>query len=278
MPRLIDVHAHAHFAAYGDESKLVIKRALDEDTWLVNVGTQKDTSKAAVDLANQYSEGVYAVIGLHPVHTDKSYHDPKELGGGENITGFTSRGEEFDYEYYRELGQNDKVVAIGECGLDYFRLTEQTKEKQKFVFEQQIRLSGDLNIPLMIHCRDGFSDLINIIKSNKSGLKGDYPGINHFFAGTKEYARELSDLGFYFTFGGVVTFTRDYDDVIRYIGLERIMLETDAPYVTPEPYRGKRNEPAYVKYVAGKIGEILGVSFDEVAEKTTENARLLLGI
>ncbi|MDD5710780.1 MAG: TatD family hydrolase [Candidatus Colwellbacteria bacterium] len=278
MPKLIDAHTHAHFAAYGKESESVIERALGEDIWVVNVGTQRDTSQTAVVLANKYDEGVYAAVGLHPIHTDKSFHDAKELGDGGNTAGFTSRGEEFDYEYYKKLGQDKKVVAIGECGLDYFRLAEGTKGKQKLAFEQQIMLSGDLNVPLMIHCRDGFDDLISIIKNNRGSLKNDYPGINHFFAGTKEHARELLDLGFYFTFGGVITFTRDYDDLIRYIGLERIMVETDAPYVAPEPYRGKRNEPAYVKYVAEKMAEILGLGSDEVARKTTENARRVLGI
>jgi TatD DNase family protein len=278
MPRLIDAHTHAHFAVYGDESDAVIKRALEEDTWVVTVGTQRDTSRAAVNLANRYSEGVYAAIGLHPIHTNKSFHDSKEVGDGEGATSFISRGEEFDYEYYKELGRNNKVVAIGECGLDYFRIEEGTKEKQKLALEQQIRLSGDLNIPLMIHCRDGLADLIDIIKNNRDSLKDDHPGINHFFAGSKERAKELLDLGFYFTFGGVITFTRDYDDVIKYIGIDKIILETDAPYVTPEPYRGKRNEPAYVKYVAGKMAEILDMSFDEVAERTTKNARRVLGI
>ena len=229
-----------------------------------------------MDLANQYSEGVYATVGLHPIHTDRSHYDKQELG--ENTAGFTSRGEEFDYEYYKQLGSSPKVVAIGECGLDYFRLTPETKPKQRIALEAQIKLSQDLNKPLMIHCRDGFEDLIAIIKENKRYLKNDYPGINHFFAGTKEQAGELLALGFYFTFGGAITFTGDYDEVIRYISLNRILLETDAPYVTPAPYRGERNEPAYLKYIAEKMAGILGKDFEEVAVKTTANARRVLRI
>jgi len=278
MPKLIDAHTHAHFAAYGNESGAVISRALEQDIWLVNVGTQRDTSRRAVEVAEQYPEGVYAAIGLHPIHTGKSFHDEQELGGGEAAAGFTSRGEEFDYQYYKKLGQSKKVVAIGECGLDYFRMAEDTKAKQRSAFEQQIVLSKELDVPLMVHCRDGFDDLLDILKDNREGLRGSYPGISHFFAGTQEHAQTLLDLGFYFTFGGVITFTRDYDDIIKYIGLEKIMVETDAPYVAPEPYRGKRNEPVYVRYVAEKIAEILSVSFEEVARKTTENARQVFSI
>lgn len=278
MPKLIDAHTHAQFAAYGDESDAVVSRALEQDIWLVNVGTQQDTSRRAVEIAEQHPEGVYAAIGLHPIHTSKSFHDSQELGGGETAAGFTSRGEEFDYQYYKELGQSEKVVAVGECGLDYFRMAEDTKAKQRSAFEQQIVLSRELDVPLMVHCRDGFDDLLNILENNRGSLRNAYPGISHFFAGTREHARTLLGLGFYFTFGGVITFTRDYDDIIRYIGLDKIMVETDAPYVAPEPYRGQRNEPAYVGYVAEKVAAILGTNFEKVAERTTENARRVLNI
>ncbi|PIR98057.1 MAG: hydrolase TatD [Candidatus Colwellbacteria bacterium CG10_big_fil_rev_8_21_14_0_10_42_22] len=278
MPKLIDAHTHAHFVAYGDESEDVVQRALDEDIWLITVGTQKDTSRRAVELAEQYKEGVYASIALHPIHTEKSYHDPQELGAGGDTKGFTSRGEDFDYEYYKKLGQSKKVVSIGECGLDYFRLEESTKDKQRDAFIQQIRLANELNIPLMIHCRNAFGDLIQILKDHKHLLKQDFPGVNHFFTSNKEDAKELMELGFYFTFGGVITFTHDYDEVIKYIGLDKIMVETDAPYVAPVPHRGKRNEPAFVKYTAEKLAEILDKDFEEVAQKTVENTRKVFSI
>ncbi|MBU2101664.1 TatD family hydrolase [Patescibacteria group bacterium] len=278
MPKLIDAHTHVHFSAYGDESEDVVQRALSEDIWLITVGTQKDTSRGAVELAEKYDEGVYASIALHPIHTEKSYHDPKELGAGGDGQGFTSRGEDFDYEYYKKLGQSEKVVSIGECGLDYFRLSPDTKEKQVEAFTAQIDLAKDLNLPLMIHCRDAFSDLIEVLKTNKEKLKEDCPGVNHFFAGSIKNAKELLGLGFYFTFGGVITFTHDYDEVIRYIGLDRIMVETDAPYVAPVPYRGKRNEPAFVKHTAEKLAEILDKDFEEVAQKTVENTRKVFNI
>jgi len=154
MPRLIDVHTHAQFAAYESEDNMqgVIDRALKEDIWLVNVGTQKDTSESAITLADKYDEGVYATVGLHPIHTAESYHDEKELGGGDAAKTFTSRGEEFDAEVYMKLASHPKVVAIGECGLDYYRLDEATKDMQEKVFEAHIVLAKEVGKPLMIHC------------------------------------------------------------------------------------------------------------------------------
>ena len=272
MPKLIDVHTHVQFSAYEGTGDEVIKRALNEDIWVINVGTQKDTSWAGVVMAEGYKEGVYAAIGLHPIHTTQSYHDVQELGGGETAKAFTSKGEEFDFDFYKELGHNKKVVAVGECGLDYYRLDKDTKSKQVKAFEAQIKLSNEIGKPLMIHCREAFSDLIDVLKDNKTSLLGDYPGINHFFAGSREDAKELMDLGFYFSFGGVLTFTQDYDDLVRYIGLDRIMLETDAPYIAPHPHRGKRNEPLFIKHTAEKLAEILDKDLEEVQRKTTQNA------
>lgn len=280
-PQLLDVHTHVQFHAYEEDGAEVIKRALDQKIWLVNVGTQKDTSAEAVRVANLYKEGVYATIGLHPIHTEKSYHDEKELGTwnfeprtGEK--GFVSRAEDFDYEYYKNLGQDKKVVAIGECGLDYYRATSgkrhETWKKQKNIFEKHIKLSHEIKKPLMIHCREAFSDLISILDSKFSILNSTKPGIIHFFSGTVDDAKRLLELGFSFSFGGVITFTRDYENQIKYIPLDRILLETDAPYVSPVPYRGKRNEPAYIVEIAKKLAELKGVTFNEVAEKTTENA------
>ncbi|TSC68906.1 MAG: TatD DNase family protein [Parcubacteria group bacterium Gr01-1014_66] len=278
-PSLFDVHTHTHFAAFADDTDAVIRRALEAGVWIVNVGTQRDTSAGAIETAHQYQEGVYATIGLHPVHTAKSYHDAEELGSTAGAKGFTSRGEEFDHDYYFKLGQNKKVVAIGECGLDYYRLVEDSKSKQKIAFEQQIELAKELGKPLMIHCRNAFGDLIPLLKAESRKLKaGASPGVVHFFSGTKEDARNLLDLGFSFSFGGVITFARDYDEVTRYIPIERMLLETDAPYITPVPYRGKRNEPIYIIEVAKKLAEIKELAFEMVAQKTTEHARKVFGV
>lgn len=313
ISRLFDVHTHTQFAAFKDDADLVIQRALDAEVWMVNVGTQRDTSAKAIEFAEKYPEGVYATVGLHPLHTEKSYHDPQELGesppshserseesqrsfGPTEIGpqddavkngGFTSRGEEFDYAYYKKLALHPKVVAIGECGLDYYRLGEETKDKQKSTFLQQIELAHDVKKPLMIHCRSGrsertspqngagrqaFGDLIKILQTTNYKLQ---PGIVHFFSGTKDDAQKLLDMGFSFSFGGVITFARDYDEVVKYIPLERILFETDAPYVAPVPYRGKRNEPAYVVEVAKKIAELRNVSLEEISHRATANARSL---
>lgn len=281
--KLFDVHTHTQFAAFAGQIDAVIKRALDAGVWLLNVGTQKGTSAKAIEVAEKYSEGVYAAIGLHPIHTEESYHDRQELGipdyipnsrelENKGMKGFVSRGEDFDYEYYKKLAQNSKVIAIGECGLDYYRLTEETKTKQREVFIKQIELAREVGKPLMIHCRNAFGDLIDILNT-KYKIPNTSSGIVHFFTGTTDDAEKLLELGFSFSFGGVITFARDYDDQIKYIPLDRIVLETDAPYVAPTPYRGKRNEPVYVIEAAKKLAEIKNISFEKAAEQTLANAR-----
>lgn len=281
-PKLFDVHTHVQFSAFKDDADLAIEKALDAGIWMINVGTQKDTSAKAVEFANKYKEGVYASVGLHPIHTEKSYHDSQELSASDmrhetSDKGLTSREEEFNYDYYKKLAENLKVVAIGECGLDYYRLEETTKEKQFSAFEAQIALASEIKKPLMIHCRQAFPDLIDILNTRYKILN-TRPGVIHFFSGSKEDARKLLDMGFSFSFGGVITFTRDYDEVIKYIPLERIVLETDAPYVAPVPYRGKRNEPAHIAEIAKKFVEIKALAVDKVENQTTDNAFKIFGI
>ncbi len=274
-----DAHTHAQFSAFDEDREAVIRRARDGGVQMVNVGTQKDTSRRAVELAEQY-DGVYAAVGLHPIHTGKSYHDAQELGGGEAAKAFTSRGETFDADYYRALARHPKVVAIGECGLDYFRLDayesrEVQVEKQKEAFSAQITLAREVGKPLMVHCREAFPDLITTLKANARGLK---PGIVHFFTGSASEAQQLLELGFSFTFGGVVTFAREYDEAIAAIPLDRILSETDAPYVAPVPYRGKRNEPAYVVEVVKKLAELKNVSVETIAGHIFENAKRIFNL
>ncbi len=283
MIEFFDAHTHAHFAAFKDDYREVIRKALESGVGLVNVGTQKDTSSSAVSVAHEFNEyPVYAAVGLHPVHTSKSFHDEDELGGGLPAKGFMSRAEEFDYDYYRNLALDPKTVAIGECGLDYYRLEEGyekiLKEKQIKAFKEQMKLAYDVGKPLMIHCRNAFGDLIEILDVNYKILNTNNPGIIHFFSGTKEEAKKLLDLGFSFTFGGVITFARNYDEVIKFLPGDRILSETDAPYVAPLPYRGKRNEPSYVREVATKLSEIRGVSLDEMANSIRKNARRIFKI
>ncbi|MEK7609277.1 MAG: TatD family hydrolase [Patescibacteria group bacterium] len=275
-PKLIDSHTHVQFAAYQGDVDDVVGRSLGAGIWMVNVGTQLDTSKQAIALAEKYPEGVYATVGLHPIHTDKSFHDKEELGeGGEE---FVSRGEVFDYDGYKKLALHPKVDAIGECGLDYYRINDaDSKEKQEVAFVQQIELARDVKKPLMIHCRSAFPDLISVLKANSSKLQA-VPGIIHFFSGTEPQASDLLNMGLFFTFGGVITFSRDYDEIVKSVPVSRMMLETDAPYVTPAPHRGKRNEPSYVAEVAKRLAEIKGVSLEEIQHHTNENARAIFGI
>ncbi len=279
MPKYIDIHSHVNFKAFDEDRDEVIKRALENDTWVINVGTQIDTSKKAVEMANQYKEGVYAIIGLHPIHTGASYHDEKELGEGGKE--FTSRGENFDKDAYRELLKDPKVVGIGECGLDYFRLTEESVEKQKNDFIAQIELANEFNKPLMLHIRNNpedkshnaYADALEILKAC-SKVKGDV----HFFAGSVEDAKAFVDFGFTLSFTGVITFASSYDEVIKVTPLDMIMSETDSPYVTPAPHRGKRNEPVYVSEVVKKIAEIKGLPEAEVAQAIINNAKRVFDI
>ena len=271
MPKYIDIHSHVNFKAFDDDRNEVIRRALDDDTWVINVGTQADTSRKAVEMANQYKEGVYAIIGLHPIHTGASFHDEKELGVGG--VEFTSRGEMFDKNSYRELLKDKKVVAIGECGLDYYRCTPESIEKQKQAFIEQIELANEVGKPLMLHIREAYADALEILKEH-SKVKGDV----HFFAGNWEVAKAYLDFGFTLSFTGVITFTHDYDEVIRNTPLDMIMSETDSPYISPVPYRGKRNEPSYVREVAKKIAEIKNLPEEEVAKALIKNAQRVFGI
>ena len=283
MPKYIDIHSHVNFTAFDEDRDEVIKRALENETWVINVGTQINTSRKAIELANQYKEGVYAIVGLHPIHTGASYHDEKELGEGGKE--FTSRGEIFDKEAYREILKdpkaNKKIVGIGECGLDYYRCTPESIKKQKENFISQIKLANEFNKPLMLHIRnnpaddtfDAYADALEILKQH-SKVKGNV----HFFAGNLEIAKSFIDFGFTLSFTGVITFTNDYDEVIRNTPLNMIMSETDSPYVAPVPYRGKRNEPSYVKEVVKKIAEIKNLPEKEVAEAIIVNAKRVFAI
>ena len=276
-PKYIDIHSHVNFKAFKEDGDAVIKRALDNDTWVINVGSQFSTSKRAVEIANKYEQGVYAIVGLHPIHLEESYHDEEETGG----EGFKTRVEEFNKDAYRELLKDPKVVAIGECGLDYFHCSSETIEKQKKTLKEQVSLAEETGKPLMLHIRNNpkesslnaYKDVLEILKEFPK-TKGDV----HFFAGSLEDAKAFLDFGFTLSFTGVITFTHDYDEIIRNTPLDMIMSETDSPYVAPVPYRGKRNEPIYVKEIVKKIAEIKNLSETEVAEAIIVNAKRVFGI
>lgn len=289
MPKYIDIHSHVNFKAFDEDRDAVIHRALDNDTWMINIGTQVDTSKKAIEMAHKYSEGVYAIIGLHPIHTCASHHDKQELGDeGEE---FTSRGEIFDKEIYRGLLKDPKVVGIGECGLDYFHCNPETMEKQKKAFIEQIELANEAKKPLMLHIRNGSTNSPQVIQkcdAYKDALEilkkyAKVKGVSHFFAGSVEDMKRFVELGFCVSFSGPITFKLnpeicDYDKVILETPLDMIMADTDCPYVAPVPYRGKRNEPAYVKEIVKKIAEIKNLPEAEVAKAIVLNAKRVFGI
>src|SRR3989344_8478292 len=244
--RLIDIHAHVNFNAFREDGDAVIRRTLDAGVGMILVGSQYDTSKRAVEYAERYKEeAVWAAVGLHPIHVaEEFYVDAQEIES-EGVPGFKTRPEVFDYAKYKTLAEHPKVVAIGECGLDYYRVgkNEADKQKQTEVFRKQIQLAREVKKPLIIHCRNAYDDLHAILKEEKAGpAQGGQGGTIHFFAGTWADAQKFLDLGFHLSFTGVITFARDYDETLKNAPLDRIMVETDAPYVAPVPYRGKRNE------------------------------------
>ncbi|MFH1161777.1 MAG: TatD family hydrolase [Candidatus Jorgensenbacteria bacterium] len=280
--KFLDAHTHTQFSIFDADRDAVIRRALEAGVAMVNVGTQADTSARAVELAHRY-KGVWATVGLHPIHTAKTYHDVEELGDTPEARGFTSHGEVFDEDFYGELAGDPEVVAIGECGLDYFHVTDDAlKEKQREAFAAQIKLAHEVGKPLMIHCRNAFPELISILNAQYKILNTP-PGIIHFFSGTLEEAAALLGMGFYFTFGGVITYPpkkggTDYEAIIKTVPVDRILSETDAPYVAPVPHRGGRNEPAYVVEVVKKLAELKDMSVDEMAARILANTARILAV
>ncbi len=268
--KYFDAHTHVNFVAYADDREQVIRRANDAEVGMNVVGTQYQTSGDAVALAERY-DNVWATVGLHPIHTTKSYHDEKELGEGGKE--FTSRGEVFDIEKYRVLAESKNVIAIGECGLDYYRIDESTKDTQMQAFVGHIELANALQKPLMLHIRNAYDDALEILRAHAK-VRGDV----HFFAGDWATAKKFLDLGFTLSFTGVITFTHDYDEIVKNAPLDMLLSETDAPYVTPAPHRGKRNEPMYVEYVVRKIAEIRGEDFEKVRAQIMANTRRVFGI
>lgn len=278
----IDIHAHANFAAYNEDRDAVVERALAAGTAMINVGTQVDTSQAAVTLAEKYDTGVYAIVGLHPVHTSAAHHDLAELGpdGTADQKGFTSHGESFDPAAYRVFMAHPKVVAIGECGLDYYHAEPALIAKQREAFLGQIALANEFKKPLMLHVRtsdtaatSAYRDAVEILKAHAQ-VKGN----SHFFAGTTEEAKLFLDMGYTMSFTGVITFARQYAELVDYVPLDMMHGETDCPYVTPVPHRGQRNEPAHVAYVYEKIAQIKKVPVEQVERQLTANAERLFGI
>ena len=245
---LVDTPAHLNFKAFAEDFDKVIQKCLAEDIWIINIGAKYDTSKKAVEIAEKYSSGVFAAIGLHPSH---------------------AKDESFDIKKYRELARSKKVVAVGEIGLDYFKDYGSFEKEQRKVFLKQLGLAKELNLPIIIHCRMAHNNVIKILK--------DYnlTGVIHCFTGTWEEAKQYMDMGFFLGVNGII-YKLDLKEVIEKAPLEKLLLETDCPYLGLE--KDRRNEPAFVRQIAKEIARIKGISFDEVAQATTQNAQNLFSI
>jgi TatD DNase family protein len=251
-----DSHAHLDDRKFNDDRDKLIQKAKTEGIGLiVNPGDDISSSKKAISLADKY-DFIYAAVGVHP-------HNAKEV-------------REDTYRQLEQLANHPKVVAIGEIGLDY-HYNHSPQDIQKQVFQGQIQLAGSLKLPIIVHDREAHGDTFEILQSYFSKDSG---GVLHSYSGSVEMAYRIIDLGMYLSISGPVTFknAKKTVEVVREIPLEHLLIETDSPYLTPVPFRGKKNHPAMVKYVAEKIAEIKGISVEEVAEKTTENAKRLFGI
>ncbi len=276
----IDTHSHLNFKAFNHDADEVIRRSLASDTWMVVVGTEFKTSRLALDLANKYEKGVYAAVGLHPIHLEEVVAENK---GDDGDYSFKTKAEEFSYDNYEKLAKFEKTVAIGEIGLDYYHINldgnvSATKAKQQEIFKEQLKLARSLNLPVIIHCRQAHDDMVKVLKEfkveNKDLFSGNKPwGVMHCFSGDEDLAWQYFSLGLIISFTGLITFSQRWDDLIRKMPPDKFMIETDSPFMTPEPHRGKRNEPVLVKGVAGRIAEIRNLSLDRVADISSKNAR-----
>jgi TatD DNase family protein len=307
---LIDTHCHLNFRAFEKDADEVVSRTLTGDVWMINVGSQLETSKKAIELAEafnaskprsivaeKYPEGVYAAVGLYPLHVPgvadliKGKLDPEEAAAQETVG-------EFNIESYRQLTlSSKKAIAIGEIGLDYYWKPkskvklEEFKRLQREALLAQIDLAKELNLPVIFHCRSAHKDLIEILNTKYKIQNTTLRGVIHCFTGTLEQMRQYLDRGLYLGFNGII-FKQipgiDWQETISKAPLDRILVETDSPYLIPpqisinQSYQYKsvlgRNEPLFVKQVVQEIAKIKKLSYQEVSEITTQNARKLFNL
>lgn len=232
----IDIHCHLNFPDFDTDREAIIAEMKEKKIGAIVVGTTFETSKKAVELA-QAHENMWAIVGCHPIHAEDG----------------------FDYEAYKKLAESKKVVGIGECGLDF----KYPNDKQKEVFDQQIVLAQELNKPLMLHIRDAYKEVYDMVKDKSLRANA------HFFAGTLEDANNFLDLGYTLSFTGVITFTHDYDALVKNTPSDRIMSETDSPYVSPK--RGQRNTPLNVVDIVAKMADLRGETLIHMKSTILEN-------
>lgn len=279
-PSLIDTHCHLHFPAYHEDRDAVLLRMRENNIWAITVGTTIATSRGAIAFAERHNN-VFAAVGYHPEHLTSSFHDESE--GRDTLP--------YHVDRIWELAKSStRVVAIGETGLDFFRIDADRDKKEAMRFQAEalrdhIRIAHDLGLPVIMHCREAFGELAGIVQSEQQ--KGyAIQGVVHCFTGTWEDAKPLLDLGLYLSFTGIITFPPKKSEipensirrVIERMPANRICLETDAPWLTPVPHRGMRNEPSYVSFVANEIARLRGVTEAEIGRITTENAMRLFSL
>ena len=274
---LIDTHCHLAFKAFDDTWPEVVKRAREKGIQMIAVGAAKATSEKSIAIAEK-SDGVFVALGVHPMHTD----------------------EEFDFAWFEKLAEHPKVVAMGETGIDHFHLPphptlspggrgeESARDivlkKQEDLLRQHLTIARDKKLPVILHARDGKTESSGECYNHIYQVLTDFGyfnGVLHCYGGDWEMAKKFLDLGLMLSFTGIVTFknaSETLKEVVRNVPLDRMMLETDSPYLAPMPHRGKENEPAFVEYVARGIAQIRGVDYDTVAQATTQNAKKFFNI
>ena len=273
---MIDVHCHLNLHKFDEDYDEAIVRAHEKGVEIIiNTGTSLPSSRKAIELASSY-DNLYAIVGIHPHHADKT---DKEFEGELQIDW---------YEQLEDMLKEPKVVGIGEVGMDYFQYKSNgivEKQLQEAIFIKQIELAHTYKLPLQIHNRLAGGDVIRILKEHKELLKDDYPGMFHCFAGTKDVLKDALDLGFMIGFDGNITYpgfapkeTVMLSELAKLTPIEKMVTETDSPFLSPVPFRGSRNEPSHVILVGEFLAEIKGVSFEEINQQTTQNAKTLFGL
>lgn len=280
----IDTHCHLNFKDFKDDYRQVAERALSNQVEMVVVGSELKTSSRSVSLSKEFEQGVYSAVGLHPIHLqDILVKNDNENGKYE----FRSKKEEYQEEPYLKLVKSsNKVVAIGEIGLDYYHIdanseqeVKSVKNLQQEVFYKQLELAKKVELPVIIHCRDAHDDLLPILKDfySKNSFQKEW-GVIHCFSGDLELAKKYWGMGLLTSFTGLITFVKQWDLLIEKAPLDKIMIETDSPYLSPIPYRGQRNEPLYVREVAKRIAEIRKQDIDLVEKNIFETSKKFFNI
>jgi TatD DNase family protein len=259
--KTIDTHSHFNLHQFEHDLPESIARMAEAEVGTICIGIDLPTSDHAMRLAQEH-QSIWACVGQHPTEWDK----------------------DFDENEFRKLLTESRVVAVGECGLDYYRAPDREGvTKQKALFLNQIRLAHEFDLPLMLHIRPeqgtmtAYEEAVDILEEYKK-VWSDLRGTAHFFVGDKDIAQRFLDLGFYISFSGVITFVKEYEEIVDFVPLDRILPETDAPFATPAPYRGTRNNPEYVLEVVKKIADIKGLSFEETQQHLLQNTKQLFNV